>query len=483
MKKWNKLKSISMAVIAAMLAACSGSSSSDEPQPIPAPTLTVTAGEATTHSVSVTFAPQNADRCAYLCIAKGETEPTGNAILAQGIQADAKNGSTVTIGGLKAATTYVVLAAVENGAGMATRKVEITTKAEETTAKSHTLVFYFMGNDTGLTGDMDRNLQKVKSTAIAKQLIDGNNNIAIFYDRGDFTRLTKIARDADGRTKEITMQEYNINTSCLTPEFISSVMGKVRQELPADSYGLVLSSHGGGWVPANVYDQHIAPTRFIGQDGDDWLEIPQLVEGLKGMHFDYILMDACFMASVECLYDLRATADYIVASPAKTLAAGFPYDTILPLLFTSDHSLTDVCKAFMTYYKASSGTISLTDCSKLAALAAAMRQVNAIAGSKQADPSTIQGFEEFIPHLYFDLEQYVEQLTGGTGSTFDTFKQALKATVLYEDHTDTFTDGTATGTFPITRCCGLTCHVNDARRPATHAAFLQTEWAKAVESK
>jgi len=357
-----------------------------------------------------------------------------------------------------------------------------TTVVEE--AKTHTVIFYLMGNETGLEEDMDKNIQRVVTTAMTNALVDDSCHIAIFYDRGNYTRLTKIAKDTDGRTKQLVLKEYNINASCVEPEFISSVIDEVKTALPADSYGLVVSSHGGGWVPSATYDDHVA-TRFMGQDGDEWLEIPQLVEGLKGTTFDYILFDACFMASVEALYDLRETAKYIIASPTEVLGTGFPYATILPLLFEQGHKLEDVCAAFMEEYKNSSGTISLTDCSKLDALATAMKDVLAANGGTTVDLSKIQGYEGYDPHLYFDLLQYVEQLTGSTGTAYEKFKTALGNAVIYEGHTDTFISafGPSKGTISLPRSCGLSCHVNDTTRPETHAAFLNTDWAKAVGAK
>lgn len=351
--------------------------------------------------------------------------------------------------------------------------------------KTHTLLLYFMGNETGLTSDMDKNITKILTAAIENKIVNDSNHIAIFYDRGDFTRLTKIEKDAStGRTKQVTIEEYNKMESCLTPTFISNVLATVKKELPADTYGLVVSSHGGGWVPSSTYDEHIK-TRFIGQDGDDWLEVPQLAEGLKDTHFDYILFDACFMASVEALYDLRSTADYIIASPTEVLGTGFPYATVLPLLFTTDHSLKGVCEAYMKAYENSSATVSLTDCSQLDALATAMKTVLTSVDEKTVSTSGIQGYEGFNPHLYFDLLQYVEALVGTSGSTYTTFKNALDKAVVFESHTSSFQSalGPNAGTISLPRSCGLSCYVYDASRPDTHTAFLQTNWAKAVRAE
>lgn len=67
--------------------------------------------------------------------------------------------------------------------------------------------------------------------------------------------------------------------------------------MPADSYGLVLSSHGSGWVPNSIFDKHVmAPsTRFIGQDGTQYMEIPALAQALEGLN-----SSTCYSMPASC---------------------------------------------------------------------------------------------------------------------------------------------------------------------------------------
>ncbi len=351
--------------------------------------------------------------------------------------------------------------------------------------RSHTLIVYMMG-DNGLETFMDNNLVKIMSAADA---IPEDGHIAVFYDRGNYTRLTEIIVE-DGMPKQRIIEEFNPSQSTVDPQFMADVLAKVRETMPAESYGLVLSSHGGGWVPSDIFDLYLAEAsaasadlhlspRYFGQDGYDCMEIPDLVTALSDMHFDYILFDACFMASVEALYDLRETADRIIASPAEIMGSGFPYKDIVPLLFTPGHSLTEVCETFMSLYRNSSGTISLFDCSALDGLAQSMKRVMA-AGHTPADVSSIQGYEGFDPHLYFDLEQYVESM-GVDSSTLADFRKSLTAAVIWHDHTPTFySDYGSRGNIDLPRSCGVSCHVPHESFPQTHAAYLETAWAKAT---
>lgn len=166
------------------------------------------------------------------------------------------------------------------------------------------------------------------------------------------------------------LAEYTQEDLSTDPVIMKGILNKIKEELPADTYGLVISSHGGGWVPNDIFDSHVlAQTRFIGQDGTDYMEIPDLAEALEGSHFEYILFDACLMSSVEALYDLRQAAKYLIASPAEVLAEGFPYKEIVSQLFYND--LKGACQSFMNKYRQTSGTIALVQTDKLEALAAA----------------------------------------------------------------------------------------------------------------
>ena len=353
--------------------------------------------------------------------------------------------------------------------------------------ESHTLMIIMQGNN-GLAEFMDSNLQRI-ITAYYDVPTDVGR-ILIFYDRGNYTRLTELYMD-DGMAKQRLIEEYPTSTSTVDKEFLAGVINRMKEVAPADSYGLIMSSHGGGWVPADLYDVYLlgessranepnAKPLFYGQDDSDCMEIPDLVDALKHTRFKYIIFDACMMANVESLYDMRNMADYIIASPTEILGAGFPYENFLPLLFErTDHKLKEVCEAYMEYYRDTSGTIALIDCSKMDALAEAMRGVYAEA--KSVDVSQVQAYDNFLYHLYFDLGDYVKQVA--TGDTLERFNAALRDVVVYSGYTDTFftVTGEDDAYVPIEEYSGLSCYIlQEDDCPNTAAAWHDTAWAKAV---
>ena len=349
--------------------------------------------------------------------------------------------------------------------------------------ESHTLTIFMQGNN-GLAEFMDSNLQRILTSYY--NMPEGDFRILVFYDRGNYTRLTELYMN-DGMAKQRLIEEYDTSTSTVDGAFMESVFARIKEEAPADSYGLILSSHGGGWVPSDLYDVYLldegtraaepkARPLFYGQDDYDCMEIPDLVDALGATHFNYIIFDACFMGNIEALYELRDSADYIVASAAEVLGAGFPYETMIPMLFEyDDHSLKAICEEYMEFYNGSSGTVALIDCKQLEPLAEAMR--TAVAEMGNVDVDNVQAYDAFDYHLYFDLLHYVE--LGMENST--DFEKALNKVVLYSGHTETILTSTGdVDSFTLSRSCGLSCYIPQKDCPATEAAWRKTAWAKAI---
>ncbi len=366
----------------------------------------------------------------------------------------------------------------------------------------HTLVFYMMGDGTGLTGSMDMNLLALRG--VASQVVSESNHLVIFYDRGNSTQLMEIVKE-NGRIKEKLIKEYTDETAkCVDPQFMADAFKLIDRTCKSDSYGVVFSSHGGGWVSPNVFNGYIAelmPSEepstqeasplFCGQDGLVYMEIPEMASAIEmsGLHFDYIIFDACYMSSIEAIYDLRHATDYVIASPCEILAGGLPYTQILPMLFTEGHMLQDVCKAYVDHYQALSGdeqsaVIALTDCSKLDELARQVRNLNQRNASLGFNKAEVQAYEGFATHLFYDLEHYCEVCSQGNISA--ELKAALSAAIPYSAHTDQFYTVYAPtpGLMPITRSCGVSCFVWVPESEASHIAndeYKLTAWAKALD--
>lgn len=204
-------------------------------------------------------------------------------------------------------------------------------------------VLVYLASDNNLYRFALQNLNDMKS---AMEGLDGN--LLVYIDEANGTsRLSKIESDETERVIETYGKENSASAAVLR-----RVVDRVLTLYPAESYGLILWSHGMGWIPAGIEetgtssglccprDTEAYPvTKHFGADTENGssvhMEIPDLVAALPdGLTFDFILFDACFMGGVEVLYEMRHAAHYLIASPAEILGSGFPYDRIIPLIFS-----------------------------------------------------------------------------------------------------------------------------------------------------
>ena len=98
-------------ILSAILSVLFFSSCSDDEKAVPA-AATLNAIKATSHSLEFSLTPQHADQCAWMCYKKGETAPTAEDILNEGIPADNSATSIQRAIALEAETCYIIQAAV-----------------------------------------------------------------------------------------------------------------------------------------------------------------------------------------------------------------------------------------------------------------------------------------------------------------------------------------------------------------------------------
>ena len=236
------------------------------------------------------------------------------------------------------------------------------------------------------------------------------------------------------------------------PAVLQRVIGEMKLRYPSDSYGLILWSHGTGWFPEGYSfpgtissrraDAPYIPTKYFGQDdipgdgtGRSYMEIADLAAALTG-HFDFIMFDACFMASVEVLYELRDKADYFVVSPAEIISDGFPYEAAAPYFWGGEEDLKQVCREYYNYYANhpyggswQSGTLSLVKASELGALAQAAHQAVGSVGESGVGSVWRYPLIATMPDVFYDLGDYVSVMGSGDGKA--AFEEQLARTVVY----------------------------------------------------
>lgn len=326
---------------------------------------------------------------------------------------------------------------------------------------------------------------------------DASLNLLVYQDNySEPPTLWKIEKKGRAKAEKVVIKEYTEQNS-VDKTLMSSIIREAFALYPADERGLVLWSHGSGWIPSSNYTPQKAsasgPQRAFGQDGDNWLELWDIrtILASAGVHFNFILFDACHMANVEVAYELRNCTDYLIASSAEIMGDGFPYESVIPLMNRQKLDLREIGKAYMAYYDGSNdylgGTISVIHTQKLPELAQLYATVLA-ANTRTATElqrAQIQEFGRWVSSTtsyhdyFFDMEQTVSAMTP---EYIGAFNKLLKDIVVFEGHTPTFGFTLSGGEkFDIASSCGLTVFIpvlNTA--PTLQSAYAGLQWYEAV---
>lgn len=401
------------------------------------------------------------------------------------------------------------------------------------------VVLVYMAGDNSLGGYVRDNLEAMRRGMASAAA--GNRTIAYVDTPGGNPRLVEVT--ASG-TKTLHAWPFPHNSASAAT--VREVVSLVRMLAPTDRYGLVLWSHGLAWmpswatgyltrskarmaepwpqtkheemlpasftsatrpdsVPVSVTATGSAPidrpiptvsvltswpaTKWFGQDTGEhpagYLDVEQLSEAIPSGVFDWILFDACFMASAETLYALRDKAERIVCSPAEVIADGFPYAEIMAELLRPEPDLRAVCESYYLHYAQHaqssyrSATVSLVETSQLEALAAATASV--LGAALTADPEVlsdmdlnrVQPLDRYRRHFLFDMGSVVGELeTRGLvpASLAGTWRAQLARTVTYEAHTPTMLG------LALDACCGLSMYVPSASYADLNEYYRSLEW-------
>ncbi|MDE6787085.1 MAG: hypothetical protein K2J46_08625, partial [Muribaculaceae bacterium] len=210
--------------------------------------------------------------------------------------------------------------------------------------------------------------------------------------------LAELAQDSSGNWDFVNVKSYDRNTFSTDPVRMKEVFSDLRKEAEAENYGLILWSHGTGWVPN--FTEHVMPQglqKSYGLDKyqgvTDYCDIDELSSAIPDRMFDYVWFDLCYMMGVEVVYQLRNKCDYIGGYPTEDWSPGMNYETTLPMLAAPTPDLVGVGKAFYDYYNdqrlAVTVTVMKTDgLEKLAQTAAAIYEY----GTR---PKSVQGLQNY----------------------------------------------------------------------------------------
>lgn len=348
---------------------------------------------------------------------------------------------------------------------------------------TRTLLVYML-TSTNLDGAMQTNIADMKSVATRKNL--NNSNLIVFYSTASSGtasgRLFRIKEDKKGQIIEEEIRTYS-EISAISPDFMRSLIQDVIRDYPAKSYGMIFSSHGTSWMPSDYKD-----LRSFGEENGQHMEVYDLAKALRGFHFDFLLFDACAMGSVECLYELKDVADYIVSSAAEIWSPGFPYDIVLPYFFTEKAQLDKVAEGFYDFYanfSSPQGCVSVVKTNELDELASIVKDIISSAGGFPAVYDlSLSGIQRLslLPSArtsLYDLEDLLKKLA--TEEQMQQLLDCLQKLVEVKYTTETLAASGGRSYISVRTFSGLSIYPLQTNLPQHNAWYLENlAWAKAV---
>ena len=359
-----------------------------------------------------------------------------------------------------------------------------------------------------------------------------DERIMVFMATSDREAVLFELKKQNGRCLTDTLRRYS-DRPFTSRQWLTLLFSEVMTLAPASRYGMVVGCHGLAWVPVqgqrnarkrlgsqerideeyNLYKeekidkegddlmhfevQGPVTTRFIGGTyPETQIETTDLADAMAdaGLHTEYILFDACYMSSVEVAYELKDVTHYLIASPTEVLSYGFPYTSMgKHLLGTPNYKgIVDSFISFYSSYNLPYGTVAVTDCTQLDALAAIAQQINAAAAeptnaasegklntarSGKNVPNGVQIMDGYSPTLFYDLGHLMSLKDAGTVLTA-AFAEQLGKTVPYKGHTSQYFTALKDAPVDIKHYSGL----NTSQGSLNHLAdrLSETAWYKAT---
>lgn len=349
-------------------------------------------------------------------------------------------------------------------------------------------VIVYIAADNNLTTNANPNIYSMSSS-----MTNGMDdlNLIVFVDQKNI------------KPSLLRVHDHKIDTIMTYPEMDSTdpaVLGEVIDyvinEYDSESYGLILWSHGQGWLPTSQL-HFVAPNLNYVQSRskafaweDDYknnppyrcMDIEEMASVIPDGLFDFIVFDACYMGCVEVAYALRNKADYIVSSCYEIVSYGFPYHIVTKDFLNGN--LLKACREYHTYYNKMTSWeqmagISLVKTDGLDSLARCFGKI--VAGFQDSIPrmdvSNVQCFDRYRNHVFFDLEDMVDKL-GPSEKYLTEFRLQLEKCIPYKISTPYIFPGDREQ-IKVNSYCGLSVYVPLSSYDASglNADYRKTEWS------
>lgn len=333
------------------------------------------------------------------------------------------------------------------------------------------ILLVYIGRDNNLSGQDEDKLDYIMRGW------DGNNGkLLVFQDTKQEKPCLMEVYHQNGHNQTRIISEYD-NDNSADSQLFRQVITETIQSYPALSYGLIVFSHASGWLPEGT----LVSPRSIIEDQKKEMELIDFANAIPDGLFNFIIFEACFMAGIEVAYELKDKTDYILASSTELISPGFTpiYQSSINLLFREKPGLAQFAQDAFTWIDNQkglnrSGTISLIKTSGLTPLSDFIKTTRW--SSESVDIGTVQHFDRYSYHLFFDFEDYFLKKTDDENMA-SRLSELIRNCVIYQASTPYFMLKFG---FPIKQHSGLTTYIKQEQFPFLNQEYQKLKWYKEV---
>lgn len=367
-------------------------------------------------------------------------------------------------------------------------------------------VIVYMAAENGLA-DGNYHIKDINEMIKGCKNIPANSDLVIFLDDPDGSRIFSINRNQHYSDFVEMEPEYvfHENVNSASGDCLKNVLQYVELHHHSKSYGIIMWSHGTGWINDDTLSRkNVKHTlrKSFGLDNQEGtvsnvgfkMEITKMKEALSLLDFDFILFDACFMQSIEVAYELRNSAKYIIASPAEIPAPGAPYDRLMRYLFSESFDPDKVVDEYYSYYLREEPRygllLSAIKTDRLEQFASMTRKVLSSHTLEKLDVEDVQNYFEYghwgewmLPDM-FDINGVM--MTNLATSDYDLWKNELDSLVVSSCCSDSWYSNWAKYDvdLDINQYSGVSMFIPLQKYVRNqfpyYNSYYDTEWAKAI---
>lgn len=195
-------------------------------------------------------------------------------------------------------------------------------------------VFIYQAGDSDLAESMKSELEEIKKVSSTNQV-----NIIVLQDLGS-SETTKIWKVNNGSLELIHDFQKNIDTG--NWHTLVEYFSIAQKQFPARKYLLNISSHGNGWLDDYSSDEKGTAYDYTSGNHISTFELGRALAKIKDLNGGKKLwtleLYSCLLSSVEVIYEISDSVEYVVASPLLTYSKDSQYETKLKYLVNSPNT-------------------------------------------------------------------------------------------------------------------------------------------------